>query len=192
MKTAFLGAVLAALTVLFALSPAQARRAHKLNLAPIPVSGAMIDDRYPHLRLPEAYGTARAWKRSSLEPSSLERLSLDPSSLGGGIVAAFSGPRRFIAGRLSCAINVNAALAERGISGTGSALAKSFLRWGRASAPVPGAVAVFARGNPRATSGHVAIVAAVDGGSVLLWNPTPHGWRLMPARRRAIAYRLPS
>lgn len=40
--------------------PAQARKAHKVNLAPVPVSGAMIDDRYPELRLPEAYGTARA------------------------------------------------------------------------------------------------------------------------------------
>jgi hypothetical protein len=46
-------------------------------------------------------------------------------------------PARYIAGRLICAINVNSALAERGIHGTGSALAKSFLGWRRASAAVP-------------------------------------------------------
>lgn len=53
------GAALAALVLLVAVYvPADARRA-KQSLAPVPVAGAMIDDRYPHLRLPEAYATAR-------------------------------------------------------------------------------------------------------------------------------------
>jgi len=173
------GAAFAALCLVACAYPADARRA-RVNLAPMPVPGAMIDDRFPHLRLPEAYGTARAWKRSGVDTRRSNGLAL------------LAAPHRLVAGRLVCAINVNLALAERGISGTGSALAKSFLRWGRASAPVPGAVAVFSRGNPRALSGHVALVAAVSSGNVLLWNPTPHGWRLMPVRRRAIAYRLPA
>jgi len=106
------------------------------------------------------------------------------------VASAIRRPVRFIAGRLTCAVNVNAALAERGIRGTGSALAKSFLRWGRASAPVPGAVAVYHRGGRRSISGHVAIVAAVRGGRVYVWNPSRRGWRLQAYRRPAIAYRV--
>jgi hypothetical protein len=56
--------------------------------------------------------------------------------------SAGEGPR-FIRGRLVCAVNVGAELARRGIRGTGSARAKSYLSWGRASRPVPGVVAVF-------------------------------------------------
>lgn len=186
MKHAFLGAVLAALALLCALSPADARRAHRVGAHQVtPVPGAMIDDRYPHLRLPEAYGAARAWKRSSATTKSGNRFSE-------GLAAAISAPHRFIAGRLICAVNVGAALAERGIAGTGSALAKSYLSWGHPSGPVPGAVAVFNRGNPHGPSGHVAIVAAVAGGTVMLWNPTRHGWRLTPMHRQAIAYRMPA
>lgn len=47
---------------LLAAHPAEARKAKRLDLAPVPVPGAMVDDRYPNLRLPEAYGTARARK----------------------------------------------------------------------------------------------------------------------------------
>ncbi|WP_445490163.1 hypothetical protein [Rhodopseudomonas sp. RCAM05734] len=99
-------------------------------------------------------------------------------------------PGRYIAGRLICAVNVNAALAERGIRGTGSALALSYLGWGRASAPVPGAVAVSARRG----GGHVAIVSRVEGGQVYVWNPSPRGrgWREQPYRHRAISYRVAS
>lgn len=100
-------------------------------------------------------------------------------------------PGRYIAGRLICAINVNAALAERGIRGTGSALAKSFLGWGRASVPVPGAVAVAV--SARRGGGHVAIVSRVEGGQVYVWNPSPRGsgWQEVAYRHRAISYRVP-
>jgi hypothetical protein len=108
------------------------------------------------------------------------------------VFAAIAAPARFIAGRLTCAVNVNAALAERGIRGTGSAMAKSFLAWGRPTAPVPGAVAVFHRGSPKSASGHVAIVAKVEGGKVWLWNPSRSGWRLTASHRQAIAYRSAS
>lgn len=39
---------------------AEARKSRRVNLSPVPVTGAMVDDRYPNLRLPEAYGSARA------------------------------------------------------------------------------------------------------------------------------------
>lgn len=99
-------------------------------------------------------------------------------------------PARYIAGRLICALNVNSALAERGIRGTGSALAKSFLGWGRASAPVPGAVAVSSRRG----GGHVAIVKEVrPDGTVIVWNPSPRGrgWQEAVYRHRAISFRVP-
>ncbi len=112
---------------------------------------------------------------------------LDIMQTGAGRIAR---PGRYIAGRLICAINVNAALAERGIRGTGSAMAKSFLEWGRASAPVPGAVAVSSRGR---RGGHVAIVSRIEGGRVYVWNPSPRGrgWQEVAYRHRAISFRVP-
>lgn len=51
-----------------------------------------------------------------------------------------------------------------GLRGTGSALALSYLRWGRASAPAAGAVAVSARSR----GGRVAIVSRIEGGDLRL------------------------
>lgn len=99
-------------------------------------------------------------------------------------------PLRYIAGRLICAVNVNAALAERGIKGTGSAVAKSFLKWGRsAGRPVPGAVIV----SHRRGGGHVAIVSRVSNGVVYAWNATggQRDWREIPYRLPVIDYRVP-
>lgn len=99
-------------------------------------------------------------------------------------------PMRYIAGRLVCALNVNAALAERGIRGTGSALALSFRTWGHsAGGPVPGAVIISARRG----GGHVAIVSRVENGVVYAWNATggQSGWREIPYRHRVIDYRVP-
>lgn len=99
-------------------------------------------------------------------------------------------PSKFVKGRLVCAINVNAELARRGIRGTGTARARDFLRWGRASRPVPGAVAVYARGRK---GGHVAIVSRVERGRVYVWNPSTRSqrWREVVYPRRAIGYRVP-
>lgn len=99
-----------------------------------------------------------------------------------------SKPARFIAGRLICAINVNAALAERGIKGTGSALAKSFLHWGHGTSnPKPGDVIVFNRRG----GGHTAIVSRVVGGTVFMWNPSARQqrWVETPLYKRPIGYR---
>ncbi len=99
-------------------------------------------------------------------------------------------PMRYIGGRLICAVNVGAALAERGIKGTGSALALSYLHWGHsAGGPVPGAVIVSARRG----GGHVAIVSRVENGVVFAWNATggQSGWREIPYRHHVLDYRVP-
>jgi hypothetical protein len=106
------------------------------------------------------------------------------------IGAAFGMPHRFVRGRLICAVNVGSALAERGIKGTGSRLAKSYLRWGRKSGPVPGAVAVFNRGRH---GGHVALVHSVKrDGTVIYLNPSAskQRWVIGPYRQRPISYRI--
>ena len=105
------------------------------------------------------------------------------------IQSAGNAPVHYIAGRLKCAVNVNAALAARGIRGTGSAWARSFLNWGRASHPVPGAVAVYSRGR---RSGHVALVSRVEGGRVYVLNPSSRRQRWVETvyPRRALAYRV--
>jgi hypothetical protein len=98
-------------------------------------------------------------------------------------------PGRYIAGRLICAVNVGAALAERGIKGTGSALARSYDRWGvRVAQPVPGAVAV----TDRRGGGHVAIVSRVEGARVFVWNPSTRGrgWREVEYTGRHARYRI--
>jgi hypothetical protein len=133
-----------------------------------------------------------------VRPAALPASSPRPrrQTLLGGLAreigAAFGVPHRFVRGRLICAANVNAALAERGIRGTGSRLAKSFLHWGRSSRPVPGAIAVFNRGrNPR--SGHVAIVHSVKpNGTVIYLNPSAsrQRWVVGPYRRKPISYRI--
>lgn len=93
------------------------------------------------------------------------------------VVGAISKPARYVGGRLICAINVGLALAERGLKGTGSALAASYRSWGHATAnPKAGDVAF----NWRKGGGHVSIVAKVTNGTVYVWNPSPHGqgWQL--------------
>lgn len=103
------------------------------------------------------------------------------------IATAASSP--FIRGRLICAANVGAELARRGQRGTGSRLAMSYRNWGRASGPVPGAVAVFGRRG----GGHVAIVHSVTpSGQVIYLNPSSRrqAWVVGPYRRQPIAFRV--
>ncbi|MGM5033540.1 hypothetical protein [Tardiphaga sp. 803_E3_N1_3] len=114
------------------------------------------------------------------------RLDVGP---GPAIGLAVARPARYIAGRLICAVNVGAALAERGIKGTGSALARSYDRWGvRVAQPVPGAVAV----TDRRGGGHVAIVSRVEGSRVFVWNPSTRGrgWREVEYTNRHARYRV--
>lgn len=107
-----------------------------------------------------------------------------------GFSNAVTRPMHYIRGRLICAVNVGAALAERGIQGTGSAAALSYLHWGRsAGGPVPGAVIV----SRRRGGGHVAIVSRVENGVVYAWNATggQDDWREIPYRHPVLDYRVP-
>jgi hypothetical protein len=93
------------------------------------------------------YGTPPLSKEIGLKAGKIRHNSpvLASKEITPSIAYTIAKPLRFIAGRLVCAINVGAALAERGIKGTGSALARSYDGWGNASPPVPGAVAVTDR-----------------------------------------------
>lgn len=125
-----------------------------------------------------------------LEYATVGEFNFNPvEAITDAVKAVIIKPARFIAGRLICAVNVNATLKANGIKGTGSAWAKSFLKWGKPSKPVPGAVAVYNRGGNR-NNGHVAIVAKVVKNTVWIWNPSPRGWRLMPQYKQPIAYRV--
>jgi uncharacterized protein (TIGR02594 family) len=55
-----------------------------------------------------------------------------------------------------CAAYVNATLAQSGLRGTGSNMAKSFLNWGQAVAdPARGDLVVLSRGDPAGPKGHI-------------------------------------
>lgn len=126
---------------------------------------------------------------SIFSPFSEARKQVNTNSASG--VSSFAHYSGFISGRLICAVNVNAYLASRGIRGTGSALAKSFLRWGRPSGPVTDAVAVFSRGR----GGHVAIVDHVEpNGTVIYKNPSARRqkWVVGPYHRRPLQFRVAS
>lgn len=62
-----------------------------------------------------------------------------------------------------CSSFVNWSLAQVGIAGTGSALARSWLDWGvPLQVPVPGCIAVLSRGDPAGWKGHVGFFLRAD------------------------------
>lgn len=84
-----------------------------------------------------------------------------------------SGPRQLgVRTNLWCAAGVNKFLANVGVKGTGSDMARSFSKYGKSSKPVPGAIAVMHRGG---NSGHVAVVVRDLGTHVLTVSPNSHG-----------------
>jgi hypothetical protein len=172
--------VAALLGVVCSSANARPRHGHQVQAIDLPFFGLFeapqAVSRQPAGRYRDAYRTHRR------VPEGLARVMAE----GAGRVAT---PARFIRGRLVCAVNIGAALAARGIRGTGSRLAKSYLRWGRASGPVPGAVAVFVRPG----GGHVALVDHVQpDGTVIYLNPSSRrqAWQVGPYSRKPIAYRV--
>lgn len=139
---------------------------------------------------PSVAKVVRAPRPSGATLAPKPRQSVSYGAPSPSIGYSIARPARFIAGRLVCAVNVGAALAERGIKGTGSALARSYDGWGRSSGPVPGAVAV----TDRRGGGHVAIVSRVEGGRVFVWNATGgrKGWREIEYTNRRARYRVAS
>lgn len=68
-----------------------------------------------------------------------------------------------------CSSFVNWVLRQAGISGTGSALARSWLVWGEPlHNPVPGCIAVLSREDPNGWKGHVGFFLRADAGNVYL------------------------
>lgn len=62
-----------------------------------------------------------------------------------------------------CAGYVNASLAQAGMQGTGSNMARSFMNWGTGvSDPRKGDLAVFSRGDPKGPYGHVGFFEGYD------------------------------
>lgn len=62
-----------------------------------------------------------------------------------------------------CAGYVNASLAQAGMEGTGSNMARSFMNWGTGvSDPRKGDLAVFSRGDPKGPYGHVGFFEGYD------------------------------
>lgn len=68
-----------------------------------------------------------------------------------------------------CSSFVQWTLAQVGITGTGSALARSWLDWGQPlDAPVPGCIVVLTRDDPAGWTGHVGFYLRSQGDQVLL------------------------
>jgi uncharacterized protein (TIGR02594 family) len=62
-----------------------------------------------------------------------------------------------------CSSFVNWCLAQAGVAGTGSALARSWLEWGHAlEKPLPGCIVVLFRGDPHGWRGHVGFFVRAD------------------------------
>ncbi len=94
-----------------------------------------------------------------------------------------------------CSSFVNWVLQQAGISGTGSALARSWLVWGEPlQMPVPGCVAVLSREDPNGWKGHVGFFLRADAANVYLLG----GNQLGEVREHfyplasVLAYRWPS
>lgn len=170
---------LSAVTLVLAATPAHARSKHRAPRLS-PECNVTMPCEAPSYATPRARRASRGQQLERAMP--FGRAVVSPRSLLSGI--ADSPPVRFIRGRLVCARNVNAALAARGIRGTGSAAARSFLQWGSSSrhSPRQGDIAVFSRGRH---GGHVAIVAGRNArGQLVYWNPSSRGqrWRLTTYR----------
>jgi uncharacterized protein (TIGR02594 family) len=68
-----------------------------------------------------------------------------------------------------CSSFVNWCLAQAGIAGTGSALARSWLEWGQAlEKPVPGCLVVLYRDDPSSWKGHVGFYLRSDAQHIYL------------------------
>lgn len=70
-----------------------------------------------------------------------------------------------------CSSFVNWSLTQVGIAGTNSALARSWLEWGKPLAePIPGCIAVLTRDDPAGWKGHVGFFLRADDERVYLWG----------------------
>jgi hypothetical protein len=181
--------ILAALALLCLSLPAEARQRHRHQVTHCVETGTVLQ---PICGMGGQLNFEPSSKASRREAVRLARGKELYDAMPFGTVAPRAGAAAaFIRGRLICARNINAELAARGIRGTGSAMAKSFLHWGRPSSGQVGDVAVFNRRG----GGHVAIVAGFGpNGERLYLNPSARrqAWQVGPYHRQPIAFRSPS
>ncbi|ALX46171.1 MULTISPECIES: TIGR02594 family protein [Burkholderia] len=93
-----------------------------------------------------------------------------------------------------CSSFINWCFSRVGIPGTGSALARSWLEWGRAlSEPAYGCVVVLMRDRPTSWKGHVGFYLRHDEAHVYLFGGNQRGAvrEHAYARSRLLAYRWP-
>lgn len=93
-----------------------------------------------------------------------------------------------------CAAFVGAMLERSGFSSPKSLMARSYLQWGKTLAkPYPGCVAVFSRGDPRGTEGHVGFYVGEDErGILVLGGNQGDAVSIAPqSRARLLGYRAP-
>jgi uncharacterized protein (TIGR02594 family) len=68
-----------------------------------------------------------------------------------------------------CSSFINWCLAQAGIAGTGSALARSWLEWGTPlESPIPGCIVVLTRDDPTSWKGHVGFFLRIEADSIVL------------------------
>jgi uncharacterized protein (TIGR02594 family) len=94
-----------------------------------------------------------------------------------------------------CSSFVNWVLAQHGLGGTGSALARSWLTWGEPLvAPVPGCIAVLWRDDPAGWKGHVGFWLREDAAHVHLLggNQLDEVREHFYPRASVLAYRWPA
>jgi len=182
-------AIVAMLALVCAASNAEARQRHRHHAVQCVETGTVLQ---PVCGMGGHLNFEASSKTSRREAKRLARGQELYDAMPFGTAAPRAGAAsQFIRGRLICARNINAELAARGIRGTGSAMAKSFLYWGRPSSGQVGDVAVFNRRG----GGHVAIVAGFGpNGERLHLNPSSRrqAWQIGPYHRQPIAFRSPS
>jgi uncharacterized protein (TIGR02594 family) len=91
-----------------------------------------------------------------------------------------------------CAAFVGAMLMRAGKKSSGSLMARSYVKYGRATIPKPGAIVVFPRGRSP-LFGHVTFVESVAGNTLICigGNQSDAVTRQAYPRNRAIAFRWP-
>ena len=92
-----------------------------------------------------------------------------------------------------CAAFVGAMLTRAGEKGSGSLMARSYLRYGKRCAPQSGAIVIFSRGNSR-IQGHVTFVESVEGSTLVCigGNQSDAVTRQRYPKARALGFRWPA
>lgn len=93
-----------------------------------------------------------------------------------------------------CSAFVNWCMQRSGIKGTGSAAARSWMRWGMAlPKPRLGCIAVFWRGDPKAATGHVALYVGESVSTISVLGGNQHNQVCVAPypRARLLGYRYP-